>query len=185
MHGETLALPSYTAYTREHLLAVFQQAEQRMRAAIAGLTEDQLRARVRAPDKWSIHEIVMHVTDSEIQGVYRIRKCVGEPDSVFPIYDQDAWVASRNYRQGPVQDREDALILLGALRRSAMQIFRDATAADWDARGKHPEFGWMTLQSLLELYADHVERHIDQILHTRELLGAPIPLTRPLAIRMF
>lgn len=40
--------------------------------------------------------------------------------------------------------------------------------------GIHPEHGEMTVQDLLDMYADHGEGHRDQILEIRRLLGTPM-----------
>jgi plasmid replication initiation protein len=41
----------------------------------------------------------------------------------------------------------------------------------------HHIFGVMTLRQLLEMYADHGERHIAQILELRRRLDIPSPMT--------
>ena len=40
--------------------------------AIEGLTEEELRYKP-APNKWSIHQILIHVTDSEISATPRLK----------------------------------------------------------------------------------------------------------------
>jgi hypothetical protein len=43
----------------------------------------------------------------------------------------------------------------------------------------------VTLRNLLELYADHSERHVAQIVERRERLGVPVDLAPLLAERLY
>ena len=157
----------------------------RLRASIDGLTEDELHTRARGPGKWSIHEIVIHTADSELQGTFRIRKVWSEPDSLLPIYDQDVWSREIGYQTENRDVRDRALGTLAILREQTLSLFRRATPDDWAKGGTHPEFGPITLRNLLELYADHVERHIDQILDCRIRLGKPLALPAVLPRRLY
>ncbi len=42
-----------------------------------------------APDKWSVHEIIIHMADSEVNSYARARKFIAEPGSTVMAYDQD------------------------------------------------------------------------------------------------
>lgn len=176
------AFPSNAQYTNEQLLGAFTKGPDRLRAAIAGLSEDELRARARGPRHWSAHEIVIHTADSEVQGAYRFRKVWAQPGCALPNYDQDAWARELDYLgSSTAADRENALELLVTLRRAVSPLLFRATADNWNRWGTHPEYGNVTLRNLLELYADHTERHVAQILQIREILGKParLPLLLP------
>jgi hypothetical protein len=185
MRGLISSFPDYSYYATAQLLAAFADGAARLRAAIDGLTDEECRARPRGPTKWSIHEIVIHVADSEMQGTFRIRKAWSEPSPVLPMYDQDAWVREIDYQGQDAAARERALTLLALLREQTLPLFRRATAEDWEKSGTHPEFGTVTLRNLLELYADHVERHIDQILESRARLGRPLAMPQILPRRLY
>lgn len=64
-------------------------------------------------------------------------------------------------------------------------LFREASRADWDKTVSHPEWGPLTLRQLLELYADHSERHIEQIVHMGELLGRAMEIPMMLTTRLY
>ncbi len=186
MRGSTAAFPSYAQYTTDQLLEAFSKGPSRLRAAIAGLSEEELRARARGPHTWSVHEIVMHTADSELQGAYRFRKIWAQPGCELPGYDQDVWARELDYRgSGTVADRENALELLAALRRSVMPVLVRASADAWNRWGTHPEYGKVTLRNVLELYADHTERHVAQILQIRQMLGKPTRLQLLLPDRLY
>jgi hypothetical protein len=166
MHGQSIAFPDYGFYSTAELIAAFAAGAARYRQATADLTDEEIRSRPRGAGRWSIHEIILHSADSEMQGTFRIRKTWCEAPALWPIHDQDTWSQVLHYQGQGTEARERALTLIAALREQTLPLFRRATAEDWRKSGTHPEFGVLTLRNLLELYADHSKRHVDQILHS-------------------
>ena len=185
MRGAALSFPDYTFYSVDQLLVAYAEGARRMRSAIEGLSEHELRARSRGADRWSIHEIILHCADSEVQGTLRIRKVWSEPASLLSWYDQDVWIREIDYMSEGNHAVERALQLLALLREHTLPLFERATAEDWAKSGTHPEYGPITLRNLLELYADHTERHIEQILEGRRLLGRTLTLKSLLPRRLY
>ncbi|HLE20918.1 MAG TPA: hypothetical protein VJB88_07355, partial [Vicinamibacteria bacterium] len=60
-----------------------------------------------------------------------------------------------------------------------------AREEDWKKWGSHADWGRLTVRQLLELYADHGERHIEQIVELRLLLGNPVNVPRLLPTRLY
>ena len=175
MRGKAEGFADYSVYTTEQLLDAYAKGESEIRRVIAGLSDSDLEARPRGPKSWSIKEIVLHLLDSEIQGVYRIRKAWAEPGATLPTYEEDLWTAKFNHQQATRAEMEQALALFGLLRQDTMKVFQRAGEKDWTERyAQHPKYGRLTLGNLLEIYADHSERHIAQILTIREKLSKPM-----------
>ena len=174
MQHTVAAFPdTYRDVPLARLLVAFDTAPARLRASVAGLTEGQLRARPR-PGKWSVLEIALHLTDADVIGAGRLRHALAQPGVTVAGYDQDAWAGTLAYNGAPLAALADSLDLFASLRRSAAALFRRAAADDaWGHVVYHPERGAVTLRNLLELYADHGDRHIAQILANRALLGVP------------
>src|SRR6185312_5900454 len=146
MQPAAVAFPAYDFYTTEQLLEAYRAGPERLRAASAGLTMEQMRARPR-PGKWSILEILLHVADSALL--------------------------------------DDTMALFRLLRRVTGRIFTFAQGDDWAASAIHPDYGEITLRNLLELYADHSERHVEQILVCRRLLRSPLEMESLLPRRLY
>ena len=187
MRGVTTSFPDYSCYTTAELIDAFAAGPTRYRQASAGLSEPELRARPRGPGRWSTQEIILHTADSELQGTFRIRKTWAqpEPEVLWPVHDQDQWSRNHCYQDQPPAARERALMLLALLREHTLPLFQQAREEDWNKGGTHPEFGFMTLRNLLELYADHTERHVEQMLENRALLGRPLDLVPLLPRRLY
>jgi uncharacterized damage-inducible protein DinB len=56
----------------EKLLEEYRYGYQYLRNAIEGLSEEELRFKPEA-DKWSIHQILIHVADSELVSTQRTK----------------------------------------------------------------------------------------------------------------
>lgn len=181
MIGHSTAFPdTYARFSTAELLAIFADGPLRLRTTLVGLASRQIRSRPR-PEKWSILEIALHLVDAEVMGASRVRLVFAEPGGTFVPYDQDAWAAALRYQQQDDVALDRALRLFDLLRGTTLGIFAAASHADWRKTGTHPELGLLTLRNLLEMYADHSERHIGQILECRRLLGVPLafPLLLP------
>jgi len=137
----------------------YLQGEERLRAAIAGLSEEELRFKP-APGKWSIHEIIVHVADAELVGVQRMKKVLAEERPLLTSYDQDSWAHSLHYDK---QDREQSLTLFNMMRESMRPILENLTDELGQRIGLHDEAGELSFRQLLERYVNHVEDHLAQI----------------------
>ena len=51
------------------------------------------------------------------------------------------------------------------IREVNTKLFLKLTKEDWMQVGHHPSRGLLSVRNLLELYADHGERHLEQILN--------------------
>lgn len=185
MRGVLSRFPeTYADIDRQALLRAYEAGPRRLRLAIAGLTREQMRTPV-AQGVWSIQEVVVHMADSELNGAGRIRLVRAQPGSTFFGYDQDVWARAFGYRELDEDAVEAAIGLFTALRTTTLPLFTGASDADWHATGIHPEHGTVSLRNLLELYADHSERHICQIVERRGLLGSPLSLPPLLKERLY
>ena len=67
-----------------------------------------------APDKWSIHEVVIHLADSEVQSHVRLRMILAEPGTTIPNHDEHQWSVALNYL---LSDVDEALTTIRHIRR--------------------------------------------------------------------
>jgi hypothetical protein len=174
----------YAPIAAEKLLSAFEAAPVRMERALEGLTPPELSARP-IPGKWAIQEIVAHVADSETCGALRIRLALAQPGSLLPAYDQDRFAEALGYGDLDAAGLAGTLELFGRLRAHSARLFRRARASDWALESRHAQWGPVTVRQLLELYADHGERHLAQILERRRMLGRPLALEPLLPERLY
>jgi hypothetical protein len=166
------------------LLEIFEEAPTRFSRALEGLTPEEISTRAVA-GKWTIREIVGHVTDSEICGALRMRLVLAQPGGALPAYDQDRFAEGLAYGEFDEAQLADTLALFARLRSVSARLLRRASPEAWENVGAHRQWGEMTLRQLLELYADHGERHLFQILARREALGRPLEIEPRLPERLY
>ncbi len=123
------------------------------------------------PDEndWTIHEIVIHIADSEANSYIRCRRLIAEPGSEVLGYDEAGWARRLHYHE---QDPAVALELFRVLRRASYELIRDLPEAAWSHTVVHSESGRMSFDDWLDTYERHVPEHIAQmraIFHTWRL----------------
>ena len=175
---------AYAGIPTAKLIEVYAAGASRLRTALAGLDPFEWTARPR-PGKWSIVEIALHMTDSELIGTGRSRLTFAQPGKGYFTYDENGWAAAFDYQGAKESTVERSLTLFEALRAYQLPVFQRTTPGQWLNEAQHPQWGAVTLRNLLELYADHSERHIGQILDNRRLLGTAVQLPMVLPERLY
>jgi DinB family protein len=174
----------YQEISTDRLLSVFEAAPRRIGLALEGLDGAALSARP-IPEKWSIQEIVCHVADSETVAALRFRLALSQPGSTLPGYDQDRFAAGIGYAKFDPPLVRDTFELFSRLRSVSSRLLRRLDPIEWDCCGIHRDWGALSIRQLLELYADHGERHLEQILERRAKLGWPLAMEGLLPVRLY
>jgi hypothetical protein len=113
-----------------------------------------------APEKWSVHEVIVHIADSEANSYVRCRRFIAEPGTSVMAYDENKWASALRYHD---QSADDALELFRLLRASCHSLIRDLPESVWANTIEHPENGTMTFDDWLRTYERHIPVHVAQI----------------------
>lgn len=149
-------------------LEVLRQMPGALAAIVRDVPSNLLGTR-EAPGKWSINEVIQHLSDSERNGSFRFRMVMAQDQPALPAYDQDLWAERLRYSESNVND---ALEEFSALRRANVRLFERASDADLARIGMHSERGEESLGYMLKLYAGHDIVHLRQIERIRRAVGA-------------
>jgi uncharacterized damage-inducible protein DinB len=158
------------ALSNDALLEIFEAAPVRLHDVLADLSHDELRAQPIA-GKWSILEVVAHLADSELLGATRFRFAIAEPGATLAYYEEADWARELEYNDYDEERLQATLTLFASLRATSAAMFRSTPSHLWANAALHREWGALTLRRMLEIYAEHGERHIGQILERRSMLG--------------
>lgn len=158
---------SFDAYTRRILsyvgtqnpLELLAQMPDRLESVIKDLSPRTLQINPAA-GKWSITEIVAHLSDDELVGAYRIRTILGNPGTRIEAFDQARWAVQGKYKKIPVND---SLGLFKQLRRSNLQLLHLIEERQWQYYGVHAERGRESIGDIVLYYAGHDINHLRQI----------------------
>jgi hypothetical protein len=146
------------------LLERFRRGPELLAVAITGAAGPEFDF-LPEPGKWSIRQIMAHVSDSELVGADRFRRVIAEDNPALIGFDQDAWAANLDYsRRKPSQ----ALEMFRRIRAESYELLKDLPDQVFDRTGNHSERGSITLRQLLRIYAEHAENHAIQLRNIRE-----------------
>ena len=106
---------------------------------------------------WSIHEHLVHITDSEVNSYIRCRRLIAEPVRTLMDYDENRWASELLYHD---QEIEDSLELFRWLRQKTFSLIQSLPESAWKHTAYHPENGDMTLDDWLNAYESHVPEHV-------------------------
>lgn len=112
------------------------------------------------PGKWSIHEILIHIADSEANSYIRCRRLIAEPGSDVLGYDQDKWANLLDYHS---RDTDEYIELFRLLRKLSYDLLKDLPETSWTHTIHHSERGLITFDEWLDNYEEHIPVHIEQM----------------------
>lgn len=161
-----------TAEKRGELISLYGNAHELLIHALKEFPREMWQFKPE-PEKWSIHEIIIHITDSEINSYSRCRCFIAEPGKTIMAYDQDQWAISLKYHQ---QSTGDALELFKFLRQASYNLISSLPEETWNNQIFHPENGIMKMDDWLQMYADHIPIHIRQMQRVYEAWKIAGPL---------
>lgn len=156
------------ASERHQRIEDYGRAYSRLETALREFPREMWTFRPDEQD-WTIHEIVVHIADSEANSYIRCRRFIAEPGSDVLGYDEAGWAHKLDYHS---QSAADALELFRLLRHSSYALIRNLPETVWSNTVVHSESGRMTFDDWLDTYTRHVPQHIAQmraIYHTWRL----------------
>ena len=119
------------------------------------------------PTEWSVHEIIIHIADSESNAALRARKLIVEPGGFLMGYDQAKWADVLNYHD---QNLEDALEVTRLARKTTYELLKRQPDEVFTHSIIHPEYEYpYTFEKWINIYSAHIPGHIEQILNNIKL----------------
>lgn len=137
----------------------YGQAYNRLETALRGFPREMWTYRPDDQD-WTIHEIILHIADSEANGYIRARRLISEPGSDVFGYDESEWARGLNYH---AQNPDEALALFRLLRRMTYELIRALPESVWSNTVVQSDSGRLSLDDWLDTYERHIPIHIAQM----------------------
>jgi hypothetical protein len=110
--------------------------------------------------RWSIHEIVLHLADREVNSYFSFRRLIAEPHREFAEFDAAQWAGSLGYFH---QSTREAIEIIRRLRKMTYQLAVALPPAVWLRTVMHAQQGEITLEDWLQEQERHIPAYIDQI----------------------
>ena len=139
----------------EDVLSAIETQSSETQKLIASVGEDRASYRY-AEGKWSIKEVIGHLTDAERVFGYRAL-CFSRGDqNALPGFDENGYVRTANFDSWRVGDLAEAYALN---RRANIVFFRNLPPDAWDRRGIASE-NPVTVRALAYIIAGHDRHHV-------------------------
>lgn len=152
---------------RQTLIDQIAVTPEKMRAAVEGLSDEQLNTPYR-PEGWTVRQVVHHVPESHMNSYVRFKLAVTEEEPTIKPYFEDRWAQLDDANAAPVGL---SLNLLDALHERWVWFLRSLKEADFQRTFRHPELGVVSLDKNLALYGWHGRHHVAHITSLRERMG--------------
>ncbi|HTC87323.1 MAG TPA: bacillithiol transferase BstA [Bryobacteraceae bacterium] len=156
-----------TPEQKQRYLTDIEQTPSRLRAALRGLSDQQLDTPYR-DGGWTLRQVAHHVPDSHMNSYIRFKLALTEDEPTIKGYMEDRWAELPDANHAPI---EVSLALLDSLHQRWMLMLRQLTDAEWKRTFRHSELGPMSLEKSLALYSWHGRHHVAHITSLREKMG--------------
>jgi len=165
--GDFTIDPEVTVEKRAAWIRQMAEAPVKLRAALAGLSDEQLDTRYREGG-WMLRQVVHHLADAHLNGFARFKLALTEDNPPIKTYEETLWAETADGRDAPV---ELSLKLLEALHERWIILLASLREADFARTFSHPQRGAMTIDRAIQLYAWHGIHHAAHISGLRERQG--------------
>jgi hypothetical protein len=128
------------------------------------------------PERWSIHETILHLADSEASAYMRCRGFIAEPGAALEQFDAARWAVSLGYYH---QSTREALEIIRRLRKMTYRLLLTLPEPVWLYRGHSPTEGSITLADWIERQERHIPHHIEQMKQNYEIWLKTHPPRKP------
>lgn len=148
-------------------LEVMNEQLSALHRLVDGVSEEVLRT-PEAPGKWSVLQVVAHLSDSELVQGYRTRMVLAHDAPEIQAYDQDRWATRLGYE---TERSSDVLEDLRAMRTRNLRLWSRLTPDELSRYGVHNERGRESLLFMLKLAAGHDLHHLRQARRILDTVG--------------
>lgn len=152
-------LPYYEKYIRlvvgeDPLAALASQTGETLATLRAVSEADSLKR--YAPGKWSLREVIGHVTDAERVFAYRALRIARGDATPLAGFEQDDWMVSARFDERSFHDLLDEF---ATVRQASVTLLRPLGAEAWRRRGV-ASGGDVSVRALAFIIAGHERHHL-------------------------
>ncbi len=139
---------------------------ERLRAAVAGLSEAQLDTPYR-DGGWTVRQVVHHFADSHANSFIRFKLALTEDCPTIKPYDEAAWARLPD----SLLPIDSSMVFIDALHARWVVLLESMSEEDFHKGFAHPERGRMTLATNLAIYEWHSRHHVAHITNLRQRMA--------------
>lgn len=150
------------AEQRRALLQRYREGYAAVYAALDSISQPELDR--PSPDGWTARQVAHHLADSEMTSAIRLRRLLAEDNPLIQGYNEEEFARRLFYDDRPI---DPSLGALKAARDTTADIVSRLSEEQWKRAGTHSESGPYSVETWLEIYAEHAHDHAAQIMRAR------------------
>lgn len=147
-------------------IQTLQKLPERLKAAVAGLSDAQLDTPYREGG-WTVRQVVHHLADSHAMAYMRCKLALTEDWPTINPYNEKAWANLADSRL-PV---EVSLAMVTSIHERWVSLLESMSEEDFRKGYVHPERGREMLVKMLAMYDWHSRHHVAHITSLRTRQG--------------
>jgi len=151
---------------RQQSLADLSALPARLRAAVDGLSDEQLDTPYR-DGGWTVRQVVHHLADSHMNGLVRVKLALTEDAPAIKPYKEALWAELPDATL-PIAP---SLAIIDGVHARLDALTAALTDAGYARTFMHPENGLTPLDTWVQLYAWHSRHHVGHITALRARKG--------------
>lgn len=137
------------------IVELLEQQLEKTLGLLGGLSEDQGNYRY-APDKWSIKELVGHISDTERIFAYRALRFARNDKNPLAGFEQDGYIANAGFDKCRLSD---LVTEFEFVRKSSISLLRHLPEEAWVRHGVASD-NEVSVRSLAYILAGHELHHL-------------------------
>jgi uncharacterized damage-inducible protein DinB len=113
---------------------------------------------------WTARQVVHHLADSHMNAYTRIKLALTEDSPAIKTYEEQIWAEMPDAKSA---DPAISMAILDGVHRRLTILLETLTADQFARTATHPQWGTMTVDFLVQLYAWHSRHHVGHIRQIR------------------
>ena len=151
-----------------NLIDAYLKGPADLRAAVAGMTPEQLQAKPVA-GRMSTLEVLCHIADFEPIMADRMKRIIALGENpLFLAADENQYLAELRYHD---RVAEEELTLIEATRKQMAHILKALKSEAFQKAGVHSMKGLLTLEKVVQGAVNHINHHLPFVHEKRKALG--------------
>jgi uncharacterized damage-inducible protein DinB len=130
-----------------------------LRQALAQLPPGGLDAPYREGG-WTARQVVHHLADSHMNAYTRIKLALTEQTPAIKTYEEQLWAELTDSKTA---DPSLSLAILDGVHQRLTIVLNSLSSEQFARTATHPQWGEMTVDFLLQLYAWHCRHHVAHV----------------------
>ena len=109
---------------------------------------------------WTARQVVHHLADSHMNAYIRIKLALTEETPAIKTYQEQLWADMPDGKSG---DPAPSLGILTGVHERLTMLLNSLSSEQFARTATHPQWGQMTVDFLVQLYAWHCRHHVAHV----------------------